>query len=67
MKSTFALVVIEVVGLSVVRDEEIDAAVVIDVGPDSLQAEILLRIIDAGLLAYIGEGTVSVVVIEGVR
>ena len=45
-----AIVVIEVVGLAIVGDEEVELAVVVEVGPDGGEAEEVVGVVDAGWL-----------------
>ena len=61
-----AIVAVEVVGLAVVGDEEVELAVVVEVGPDGGEAEEVVGVVDAGGFGDVGEGAVAVVVIEGV-
>ena len=61
-----AFVVVEVVGLAVVGYEEVKLAVVVEIGPNCGEAEETLRVVDACLFRDFGEGTVAIVVEEGV-
>ena len=61
-----AIVAIEIIGLAVVGDEEIEMAVLIKVSPDGRQTEALLRIGNAGVFGDFREGAVAIVVVESV-
>src|SRR5882762_3726231 len=54
-------VVIEIIGPGIVGYIEIRPAIIVIVRPDSLHSEIMIRIVDAGLLGYIFEGSISAV------
>ena len=54
-------VVIEVIGPGIVGYIKIRPAVVVVVSPDSLHSEIMIRIVDSGLLGYIFKGPIAAV------
>ena len=65
-KVAIAIVTVEVIGLSIVGYKQIQESVVIEVAPDRCQPEELLWVIDTGGFGYLGEGSVAIVVVEGV-
>ena len=61
-----AIVAVEVVRLAIVGDEEVELAIVVEVGPDGGETEEVLGIVDAGGFGDLGEGAVAVVAVERV-
>src|SRR5258708_1027190 len=67
LKVARAIVAIEIVRLAVIGDEEVEVAVLVEVGPDSGEAKTILGIGDARGTGNIRERAVAIVVIEIVR
>src|ERR1041385_5041425 len=60
----FAIAPVQIIRLAVVGDEKIELAIVVKIGPDCRKAIEMFWIVTSGFFRYIGEGSVSVVVIE---
>src|ERR1700724_567592 len=61
------VIVVEVVRTGVVRDIQIGPAIVVEVAPDALHAEVMLGVVNTGCFGDVLEGTIAAVAKQKIR